>query len=135
MIATTVPNSTTPESTLRVGLNPGFLLRLEGAALFIASIALYANAGGGWVMFIVLLLAPDLAMLGYLNNPRLGAMAYNAAHTYVMPLVLLGVGLATSTPLAAQLAFIWFAHISMDRMVGYGFKYSTAFKDTHLDRV
>jgi hypothetical protein len=29
----------------------------------------------------------------------------------------------------------WFAHIGLDRAVGYGLKYPTAFGDTHLGRV
>jgi hypothetical protein len=30
---------------------------------------------------------------------------------------------------------VWFAHIGMDRLMGYGLKYPTDFKDTHLQRV
>jgi Domain of unknown function (DUF4260) len=36
---------------------------------------------------------------------------------------------------AMAVALIWFAHIGMDRTVGYGLKYPTSFKDTHLQRV
>jgi hypothetical protein len=63
------------------------------------------------------------------------SVTYNAAHTYVVPLALGALALAGQWPLGVQLALIWFAHISMDRMVGYGLKYPTAFKDTHLQRV
>lgn len=31
------------------------------------------------------------------------------------------------------LALIWTAHIGLDRMLGFGLKYPTRFKDTHLD--
>jgi hypothetical protein len=31
------------------------------------------------------------------------------------------------------LALIWFAHIGFDRLLGFGLKYPTRFKDTHLD--
>jgi hypothetical protein len=34
-----------------------------------------------------------------------------------------------------QLALIWSAHIGIDRLLGYGLKYPTAFKETHLGRV
>ena len=34
-----------------------------------------------------------------------------------------------------RLALIWLVHIGVDRLVGYGLKYPTAFKDTHLQRV
>jgi hypothetical protein len=36
---------------------------------------------------------------------------------------------------AVQLGLIWFAHIGVVRAIGYGLKYPTGFKDTHLQRV
>jgi hypothetical protein len=33
------------------------------------------------------------------------------------------------------LCVIWVAHIGFDRLLGYGLKYPTAFKDTHLGKV
>ena len=114
---------------------PKTLLHLEGAAFFIGAIALYASQGASGVMFVLLLLVPDLSALGYLVNPRVGSLTYNAAHTYVAPLVLAGLALAGQWPLGVQLALIWLAHIGMDRMLGFGLKYPTAFKDTHLQRV
>ena len=42
--------------------------------------------------FAMLLLLPDLAMLGYLAGPAIGARAYNAAHSVVGPLLLASVG-------------------------------------------
>jgi hypothetical protein len=114
---------------------PALLLRLEGLAVFAGAIALYANRGGSGLLFIALLLLPDLAALGYLANTRVGAMTYNAVHTYALPAVLLAFALASGQPLLVNLALIWFAHIGMDRMMGFGLKYPTAFKDTHLGRV
>jgi hypothetical protein len=86
-------------------------------------------------MFLLLLLAPDLSMLGYLMNPQVGSVVYNLAHTYVVPLTLAGIGLFASSPLCVLLALIWVAHIGMDRLLGYGLKYPTAFTDTHLQHV
>ena len=129
---TTMNTSVTRQNRLSL---PNALLRLEGAAAFAGSIALYSYFGGELLPFLVLFLAPDLSMLGYLVNTRVGALAYNAVHTYVAPGVLLALGLLTNSPALSQLACIWFAHISMDRMVGYGLKYPTAFKDTHLQRI
>ena len=34
-----------------------------------------------------------------------------------------------------KLGLIWLAHIGMDRAIGYGLKYPTNHKDTHLQRV
>jgi hypothetical protein len=111
---------------------PAWLLRLEGLTALISAVAVYAHLrGDGW-LFALLLLAPDLAALGYLVNPRVGAWAYNAAHTYAAPAALLAFGVGSGTLLAAQIALIWFAHIGMDRTVGYGLKFSDSAKHTHL---
>jgi hypothetical protein len=111
---------------------PNLILRLEGAlALALAAVG-YARLGGGWLVFALLLLAPDLAMLGYLAGRRFGAAAYNAAHTYVLPLALAIAGLWLSQPIAVQLALIWIAHIGFDRMLGYGLKYPDGFAHSHL---
>ena len=77
----------------------------------------------------------DLAMLGYLGGPRVGAACYDAVHTYVGPVVLGAAGVLSGTDVATQLALIWLTHIGVDRVVGYGLKYPSDFKDTHLQRV
>ena len=68
------------------------LVRLEWLALFLAAIGFYAFAGGSWFFFLLLFLAPDLSMVGYLAGPRIGAFAYNMLHTVVWPLCLIGLG-------------------------------------------
>ena len=114
---------------------PRVLLRLEGAAVLALAVAGYRAGGGNWWLFALLLLALDVAALGYLAGNRVGAATYNLVHTYVLPLALLGYGLWGGSPLALSLALIWLAHIGMDRTVGYGLKYPTGAKDTHLGRV
>ena len=116
-------------------MRPTTLLRAEGVALLVLSVLLYRVNGGGWLMFGVLLLAPDLSMLGYLAGPQVGAAIYNAFHTYAMPAVVGALGMIFANPLMVAVALIWFAHIGMDRTVGYGLKYPSSFKDTHLERV
>jgi hypothetical protein len=114
---------------------PRVLLSVEGAALFAGALALYVMRGyNGW-MFALFLLAPDLSAVGYLINPRSGAAIYNVAHTYALPMALGVVSLIAGWGFGLQVALIWLAHIGMDRAVGYGLKYPTAFKDTHLSRV
>lgn len=98
------------------------LPRLEGLALFTAALAFYASQGFGWWLFALLLLAPDLAALGYLINARTGNLSYNITHTVIFPLVL-AVGVAlTGNMFGLQITLIWLAHIGMDRTVGYGLK-------------
>lgn len=110
-------------------------LRAEGAAVLALSALLYARTGEGWLLFFVLLLAPDLSMLGYLGGPRIGALAYNVVHTYAVPVLLAVVGLLIGSALAVAIALIWTAHIGMDRALGYGLKLPTGFQDTHLGRI
>ena len=74
-------------------------------------------------------------MLGFVAGPRTGALAYNVIHTTALPLAVLGVPLLADIPTGTQIAVVWLAHIGMDRTVGYGLKYPSAFKDTHLQRV
>jgi len=114
---------------------PGAMLRVEGATMLAGSVLLYWTNGGSWWLFALLLLAPDVSMVGYLAGPRIGAAAYNVFHTYPLPAALGIFGLLAGAPLAVSVALVWFAHIGMDRLMGYGLKYSTDFKDTHLQRV
>lgn len=74
-------------------------------------------------------------MVGYLFGARTGSLAYNIVHSYTLPLAFAVISLVVGAPLGVQLALIWLAHIGMDRTVGYGLKYQTGFKDTHLQRV
>jgi hypothetical protein len=108
------------------------LQRLEGGVLLVAAVLAYYARGGNWLLFALLLLAPDVGMLGYLAGPQVGATVYNLAHTYVLPGALALAGMLTGNGLMVALALIWFAHIGMDRLFAYGLKYPDAFKHTHL---
>jgi Domain of unknown function (DUF4260) len=114
---------------------PRWLLHAEGLAVLGAALALYFDAGYGWVLLAVLILAPDLSMLGYLAGPRVGAVSYDAAHTYAAPVVMAAAGVLADSELPVRLGLIWLAHIGADRFLGYGLKYPTSFKDSHLQRV
>jgi hypothetical protein len=114
---------------------PRVLLRLEGLALAVGAVLIYADADYSWLAFLALALAPDIAFVGLLGGPRVAAAAYNAAHTSALPIALATAGVLADSRLAIQLALIWLAHIGVDRVVGYGLRYPTRFKDTHLQRV
>ena len=111
-------------------------LRLEGAAVFLAAIVLYQLYGNyaGWTFFVLLFFVPDISILGYLAGPRVGAAAYNLAHTYAVP-AMLGLGGVLTMPLLFNIALVWTAHIGFDRALGYGLKLPTDFRDTHLGRI
>jgi hypothetical protein len=108
------------------------LLRAEGLAVAFLSAILYARTGSSWWLFAALWLLPDLSMLGYLAGPRWGALCYNAIHSYLLPAGLATVALLLHRNALLPFALIWFNHIGVDRLCGYGLKYSTGFGDTHL---
>jgi Domain of unknown function (DUF4260) len=112
--------------------HPNTLLRLEGGVLFALGLLLYWKIGGNWLAFVLLLLVPDVSMAGYLTGNRIGAAGYNLIHLYLLPAILASVGIVTDNKLILALALIWFAHINMDRVLGYGLKLPTGFKHTHL---
>jgi hypothetical protein len=114
---------------------PRLLLHLEGAAILGLAIFLYAKNGESWWWFLLLLLAPDLSMIGYAAGTKIGALTYNLAHSYVAPVIIAIIGVQIGEPLIVGISLIWFAHIGLDRMIGYGLKYPTDFKDTHLAHV
>jgi hypothetical protein len=118
-----------------VPVSPAVTLRVEGAVLLAAAVAAYGLIGVSWWWFAGLLLVPDLGMLGYLAGPRIGAFTYNLTHTLSLPLAVGAVGLVSGSTLLIAAALIWLAHIGMDRALGYGLKYPTHFRDTHLQRV
>jgi hypothetical protein len=114
---------------------PSILLRIEEAALLAAALLLYQHLHYSWLLFAILFLAPDLFMLGYLINPRLGSATYNLVHTLWLPIALLFASYLLHWQLAPAVALIWISHIAFDRLLGYGLKYPTFFKDTHLQHI
>lgn len=120
---------------MRLMTSPTALLRLEGAGFLALSLFLYWHLHGNWVAFIVLLLVPDVGMLGYLRGPRLGAATYNLTHIEVLPAGLAFIAFTTGYEVLMWPALVWLSHIGMDRLLGYGLKLPTAFQDTHLGRI
>ena len=111
------------------------VLRAEAVAIFVAGVLLYLQLGGEPWWLLLLLLVPDVSMLGYLGGPGLGALTYNVVHNLVIGLLALTVGwFAAIAPLAIAGAVL-VAHVGMDRSLGYGLKLPTDFKDTHLGRI
>ena len=119
----------------QVGGSVPWFLRGEGLAALIGGILGYAYLGGPWLALVPLLLLPDVAMVGYLRGARLGSLIYNLGHNFGTAGVVLGLGLWLGIGWLAVAGSILVAHIGMDRLFGYGLKYPTTFKDTHLQHV
>jgi Domain of unknown function (DUF4260) len=111
------------------------VLRLEGLAYLAIAVLIYAMLRGSWLTFAILFFAPDVAFLAYLAGPRAGAIAYNILHSTIGPIALAFLGKALNMPDLWFISAIWLAHAGFDRMLGYGLKYTSGFKDTHLGRL
>lgn len=116
-------------------LLPAVLLHLEGLALFVSTTLIYAWQDLSWVVFALLFFVPDVSILAYTLGASAGSRVYNLVHSTVLPLLLGLTSLQVSWQTGQIIALIWLAHIGFDRLLGYGLKYATHFKDTHLDRV
>lgn len=111
--------------------------RLEGLGIGIFGLVAGYLVMPEWSLWVwpVLLLWPDVAMLGYLAGPRVGAAAYNVAHLYALPLLLFALGVLTGMLGLSAIGALWLAHIGIDRACGFGLKEPTGFQDTHLGRI
>src|SRR2546428_12200435 len=108
------------------------LIKLEEIALFILSIYLFNLLDFAWWWFPVLLLLPDLSMLGYLLGPKIGAIVYNVVHHKAIALIIYVLGFYLNNEVLKLCGIIVFAHSTMDRIFDYGLKYFDAFSHTHL---
>lgn len=109
--------------------------RVESAAIFFASLYLFWFLDFSLLVFALLLFVFDIFMVGYLFNSRLGAYVYNLGHSMILPPILFVIGYATDNRLLIGFSLIWFAHIGLDRGLGYGLKFTSGFKDTHLGHI
>jgi len=111
------------------------LLKLEELAELLLALFVFAHLPYAWWVLPTCFLLPDLSMLGYLAGPRVGAACYNLAHHKALAVAVgLGGGLV-GQPLLVLMGTVLLFHSSFDRLLGYGLKYGTSFKDTHLGRV
>lgn len=111
--------------------------RVEGALVFIAALVLYAQVEPvlPWWGALLVFFAPDLSFFAYGAGTRFGSGIYNLVHVYALGVGLMALGGLLGLPLLAALGALWLAHSGFDRMLGYGLKAQTSFKDTHLGRL
>jgi hypothetical protein len=108
------------------------LLKLEEWGQLLLSILLFTQLPYAWWIYPLLLLAPDLGMLGYIFGPRVGAVSYNTTHHKGLAAVLYAIGIVYAVPVLALTGLIMLGHSSIDRVLGFGLKYGDSFQHTHL---
>lgn len=111
------------------------ILSLESAAILAASTYGYHLFSGNWLMFFIVLIGIDISIAGYLISKRVGSIAYNLLHNYLLAVILISLGLLTQNDLFISLGLIVSAHVGMDRALNLGLKYPDNFKHTHLQEI
>ena len=110
------------------------LIAIEEAGMFILAIVgmYYQPLEFKWWVWPLLFLLPDVGMIGYAFSPAAGAVTYNLLHHKAIAVLIVMAGYLLSNPPLLLCGLILFGHSSFDRMLGYGLKYTDAFKHTHL---
>ncbi len=111
------------------------LLQIEEAALLIVSIYALYFLKVEWWYYLLLVLAPDISMLGYLAGNKVGAVVYNIFHHKGVAILMFLFGIVAQLWIVQVIGILLFGHSSMDRMFGYGLKYFSGFKHTHLRKI
>jgi hypothetical protein len=111
------------------------LIKAEEAMMLALSLFLFQQLPYSWWLFAVLFLTPDLSMLGYLINPKVGAVTYNFVHHKGIAIAIYIAGIYFSSNALELTGLLLFAHSSFDRMMGYGLKYSDSFNHTNLGMI
>lgn len=111
------------------------IIKLEELGMLFLSLLMFAKTGFAWWWFPALLLVPDISMVGYACNNRVGAFFYNLFHHKGIAVLFFGLGYLIGEVYMELAGAILFGHSSMDRIVGYGLKYPESFNKTHLGRI
>ncbi|MBK9792739.1 MAG: DUF4260 domain-containing protein [Sphingobacteriales bacterium] len=111
------------------------VLKLEELAMLALSIVLFNQLHFVWWWFLVLFFAPDISMLGYLVNTKIGAYSYNFFHHKAVAIAVGLLGFYLQNEIYMLTGIILFGHSSFDRILGYGLKYTDSFKNTHLGKL
>mgnify|MGYP000492365352 CR=1 FL=1 len=110
-------------------------LKIEELLMFVLGIYLFSNLDFSWWWFLALIFAPDIGMLGYLVNSKVGAIIYNIFHHKGIAIIIFLIGVYLNNQILQLAGIILFTHASLDRILGYGLKYFDAFKHTHLGNI
>lgn len=110
-------------------------IKLEELAMLILGIYAFSLLSFAWWWFLVLFFLPDLGMIGYAFGNRAGAWVYNLFHHKGVAIVIGLSGVYLANEILVLAGVILFAHAAFDRMLGYGLKYESGFKFTHLGEI
>lgn len=110
-------------------------LKLEELGMFLLSIYAFNQLDYAWWVYLALILTPDIGMIGYLFGNTVGAFTYNLFHHKGIAVGVYVLGMYLGLNIVMLMGIILFGHASLDRVFGYGLKYTDGFKSTHLGKL
>ncbi len=113
------------------------MIKLEELAVFVAGIYLLYQLPLhlSWWLYLILFFSPDIGMVGYLINTKVGAITYNLTHHKAVSLTVLAIGIFVGNDTIKLIGFIMLAHSAFDRVLGFGLKYPDNFKHTSVGNI
>jgi hypothetical protein len=111
------------------------ILKLEEAAMLVLAVYLNTFLSYSWWLYWVLFLTPDIGMIGYVLNTKIGAFTYNLFHHKGIAIAFFVTGLVLTNHELQFVGLLLFGHSSFDRILGYGLKYTDNFQHTHLGMI
>lgn len=110
--------------------------RVEGAGMALGGMVIAGvSSFGPWWAWLLVLVAPEISAAAYLAGPRIGAFVYNLTHLYAASFLLMILGVGLGATLLIAVGGLWLAHIGISRAMGFGLKYPSGYRDTHLGRI
>ena len=110
-------------------------LQIEELGMLLLGVYFFSELDFNWWWFLILILTPDIGMLGYLINSKVGAISYNLLHHKGLAIIIFFIGIYFNNKIFQLIGVILFSHASLDRIFGYGLKYFDNFKHTHLGNI
>jgi uncharacterized protein DUF4260 len=95
------------------------LIKLEELAFVVLSFYLFLALNYAWWWFPLLFFVPDISMIGYLINSKVGTDTYNLVHHKALAILLYLFGSFTHLPILQLAGLVMFGHSSMDRALGF----------------
>nr|WP_255554235.1 DUF4260 domain-containing protein [Mesonia aestuariivivens] len=110
-------------------------MKLEELAMLMLGVFLFYQLELSWWWFVALFFAPDIGMLGYVLNEKIGAITYNLLHHKFVAITIYFFGILITSEIIQMLGIVFFSHSCFDRILGYGLKLKKGFKFTHLGEI
>lgn len=111
------------------------LVKLEELAMVAGTAYMLYWLQVDWWWYLLLLVGPDISMVGYTVGNKVGGISYNLFHHKAIAVAVMIGGWILGNTTVLCIGLVLFGHSSLDRFLGYGLKLKEGFKFTHLGEI